>query len=89
MFVSATAELCSDIPVNDPTTDTVAKQSQGEQTLEVSCDMLVQGEVLEETVYLCTSGVGLRKLNISVSVLYINVFMYVGQNFAETANKNE
>ncbi len=66
VFLSPTAVLHTNIP--DPTIST-----DGRQTLEVSCDVLSQGEILEETVYLCTSGVGLRKMGVTVSVYRLSV----------------
>lgn len=62
-----TAELHSYLPHTSSPSDVVAKPPQGGQTLEVSCDQLGRGEILEETVYLCTKGVGLRKMSVTVS----------------------
>ena len=66
-FFHSPAELHSNLPDSEKSPSIVAKQLQMGQSLEVSCDQLVKGETLEEIFYLCTHGVGLRRLEVTVS----------------------
>lgn len=74
------AKLFSDPPnKSNIGLDAVSKSPQGRQNLELSCDQLVQGETLEETIYLCASGEGVTKLRVNVSKVTLSsgvVYMF-------------
>ena len=67
-----TAELSDAPPVSAPQSPERGKQSRHQQghQVELSCGQLEAGSKFERQVYLCSNGIGARKLDVNVRCRY-------------------